>query len=528
MREFLDIIRQAEQSNIMKVNQNLHEGVRFGGTEKQQITEDGNILLGMEYEFYTKSMGIETVIEMYANHQPTHKSKYGEEFHVQTIRGLGDSVVYIYGGENDTFAYNENIHHESLSKVTKLDFIQELLNGEVEFKSLKFPHLISNTMTTNEANHAYDAIRDIIKEFPSKRDAKPVFKTLSEYFDSGSIHSLFTLLFEMSGDLNHDDDKADFMRGMVDNHITDEYLDFANDVMTELSEPLKMNGKIEYEVLTPSSVDVLDYVRYVLDEHDIDYRSVEHDTPENPTTPIEIITNPMSVENALKHLKLTFMVIRNHGWVTNEDTGLHVSVSYGGVNERLNQNKFVLLLNNEHVSKLFDERHQVENVLFDVKYRLYSELYSKIVSGSPTKQYLIEHLAKPIPFMKPMVDGIRKGEIMLIHQKNKMQNINVRDYHEMNGRIELRHFGGKDDVEYQNMYSTIEDEVIRAAYMLFVSHSELYEKEYQKAIYQLFEEFLRISHEFATKLKLGQDVHDSPIFEYMDFTTRQKVIDLIM
>jgi hypothetical protein len=57
----------------------------------------------------------------------------------------------------------------------------------------------------------------------------------------------------------------------------------------------------------------------------------------------------------------------------------------------------------------------------------------------------------------------------------------LKDFNMMDGRIELRFFGGEN---YQNMYADIKQQMLRALFIMELAYTDLYQKEYYKELYK--------------------------------------------
>lgn len=134
---------------------------------------------------------------------------------------------------------------------------------------------------------------------------------------------------------------------------------------------------------------------------------------------IEIVSPPLSVDEALDKLKMVFSVMQKIGVETNKTTGLHVNVSIPGI-ENLDPVKLILFMGDEYILKTFN---RLENTM--TRPHLTTIVKSIQIHGSlPHSAYEL------IDFAKEALD------------KGKYKSVNLGKLNE--GYLEFRAAGNKD------------------------------------------------------------------------------------
>ena len=214
-------------------------------------------------------------------------------------------------------------------------------------------------------------------------------------------------------------------------------------------------------------------VQSIADENRVSYDKIVH---EQHGDQAELITEPMDLEDALSHLKATFEMIEKEELYTFEESGLHISVSSNEYDlNKFNLVKFIMLMKYDYVDELFPERQYVNNIMGtleqDIKGKLF-EIFSQI-SDKNIQQFVLK-----------LKESIASSSVSNV----KHQSINFGDYRVSGGRIELRFFGGE---YYEQQFEQIKDMLLRTLYILNISYTDLYEKEYNKAFYKWLDGFLK-------------------------------------
>ncbi|ASV44140.1 hypothetical protein PBI_SCTP2_125 [Salicola phage SCTP-2] len=190
---------------------------------------------------------------------------------------------------------------------------------------------------------------------------------------------------------------------------------------------------------------------------------------------IEIITKKINLENALNHIKKTFSMINSkESLYTTDESGLHISISMKDDPQNVNLVKFLMLHKMDYVIDLFPERKNVDSIMSDVMDHI----------GSSRKlpefvNYILNN--KSQQFIKDIDEKLTKNIIF----DNKSVSINFKEFKYMDGRIELRYFGGRN---YENRYDDIKHLLLRSLYFLTISTTDVYHKEYMKSLYQVLDQ----------------------------------------
>ena len=197
-----------------------------------------------------------------------------------------------------------------------------------------------------------------------------------------------------------------------------------------LSRSNDFNIGIEYEIRVygEQKDDLSSYLEdYGLSSH-IDRVIPEHDDM------TEIITEKMSLSDAIKHIKGMFKLIEDKEIEIPEMAGLHISIS---------TNKYNL-----------EEFNKATNIIKNVLWSMY------------------------VRTLTDTVISIIEDEIVT-SVYDKYQTVNISEYNIRNGRIELRFFGGEN---YHTMFDNIKTYLLRSLFLLEIGYTDLYKKEYYKQL----------------------------------------------
>lgn len=184
----------------------------------------------------------------------------------------------------------------------------------------------------------------------------------------------------------------------------------------------------------------------------------------------EVITDKMNVIKAFNNISQMFNFIYDHAETSNI-SGMHVSISTNKYDlDDFNMMKYVALLDMDHVLDLFPERQYVYDLSGIINGAIQDELRGVIEeeyannNGRLSATSLVKELAKSA---KRMIDT------------EKYQSIKFGDYNFLDGRIELRFFGGED---YHTMENEIKHHILRALYLLNFAYTDAYNNVYYKKI----------------------------------------------
>lgn len=200
----------------------------------------------------------------------------------------------------------------------------------------------------------------------------------------------------------------------------------------------------------------------------IPYKEIkpEHDSQ------VELITDTMSISDALKHISLMFQQFKtstNGVQLGSSDlSGLHISISYKDhAKKNFNALKFAILMNSNYIHSIFPERKHVSALDTVVKNSIKS-----VLSTRPSNDEIIPLIEKE--FYKTHVDDESNID-------SKYFTIRLSHYAQYNGRVELRFFGGDG---YENMENTIKDQMARAIYLLDIAYGNAFHEEYIKQLHK--------------------------------------------
>ena len=226
------------------------------------------------------------------------------------------------------------------------------------------------------------------------------------------------------------------------------------------------NVGIEYEFHANGDV-VLDVEEKV---QNVNMPYIDNIHPEHDEM-TEVVTHIIpSLQGGLTHIKNFFEFAKNMGYTFPSTAGLHISISYKNVN-RANLIKFLVLLSGDYLHSIFPERRYVTNITKRMKEAL--------------SEYTTEELKSDINRNRIKdIENILKSEFMgFDDEAAKYITAKVADFDSMDGRIELRFFGGKD---YDKLIEKIKYHLIRACYILILAYDDtVYRKEYIRSLYKL-------------------------------------------
>ena len=178
----------------------------------------------------------------------------------------------------------------------------------------------------------------------------------------------------------------------------------------------------------------------------------------------EVITEKMNLKDAITNIKGMFKFLNSDLAEVRSFAGMHISISSNKYDmSDFNRSKFMVMLNSEYIHKHFPERRHVNDV-------------SKYISNAMKK---FKRYNKGRAFTEDTIDTIES--IISDTLDTKYITATLKDFNMMDGRIELRFFGGEN---YQNMYADIKQQMLRALFIMELAYTDLYQKEYYKELYK--------------------------------------------
>lgn len=234
----------------------------------------------------------------------------------------------------------------------------------------------------------------------------------------------------------------------------------------EVSDILSRSGDfnigIEYEFnMSGGEYDRSDVENILSDGFGI--KHIDKVVPEHDSM-IEVITEKMSLKDAIQNIKGMFEFLNSDMASVKSFAGMHISISTNKYDlSDFNKSKFTVLLNSEYIHKIFPERRHVENVSSAIKQTL--GMFKNHYSNKDFTSETIETLES------------------IINEKlnTKYLTATMKDYNMMDGRIELRFFGGEN---YHTMFDKIKQQVLRSLFIMELAYTDLYQKEYYKELYK--------------------------------------------
>lgn len=484
----------------------LLEGIKFNTKIKDEVLNDPNIMCGVEFEFLahdmTHFMELEEMSTTEMLYQCTENYNSPQSYDVIDSTEVPvymfeiDGVEYIYNNDDrdsngDTVVVGLNSASTFLEFTSKhtLDYNwDEIFSEEIKTALYKFAEVERVSVDEDYFNaleviYLQGELQDYVDEFH-------VIQNLVDVMGLPYLVDAMELLLEIENSRLNGEPSEDAIELISE-------LDMG-EVIKELKEKPKFDkSKANYTLATSYQEPIDDdeitsedfdfsEITDELDNIGVRYETVELDH-NSIISPIEIIglKQPLSDANG-DIARVQRMIQDSEMFYTDESCGMHVSISYKDGNEQFNINKFITLLNAKKISNEFALRRHITDLHEDImRSMLFRVKLALQAVRNETIDVVLEEL-KHQSDMRNVVKDVYADNIALVDDNEKYQAVNIRDYHYRNGRIELRYFGGDagiggDEYEYKDM----ENEILRAAYMLRISHSDDYDREYRKALVKL-------------------------------------------
>lgn len=500
------------------MDKKLFEGVKFGDREKALVMKHVNDYnVGIEYEmhFYKQLniselaySGFETLLNALDNHDMDHvmdqlysdaidrheEFNFFDDTNATTLYNVMQSIVEIdktikenfpsdqdkddaeeFGSTDDMFGDKDN--PENIARYFKSFFTDEQYKQYEEF----FKNADNNGITEWSD---YLEIMDLYYEgemFSNPSSAKlfgDYVKILSSMFMSSEVQlaKIFNSLVDSMAnvelhtvasidDLNYTPGAfksnnlplSDYVNFRDDHYVIKYLEDLVEEYAIENGDEALESRSDEYAI--PEESD--------LEREGVDLQFIDTITTEGQEQ-AEIITTKMNVADAFKNIDQMFEFI-SHTGETTDVAGMHISISTNKYNlDDFKLMKFVTLLDLGHVLDLFPERGYVEN-LEDI---IHSEIANSFSEAFEDSYHGNARTLKPNDIIKSLLFLV-KDEI----EDDKYQSIKFGDYKILDGRIELRFFGGED---YHHMEDDIKHHLLRALFLLNFAYTDEYNKEFYK------------------------------------------------
>lgn len=192
---------------------------------------------------------------------------------------------------------------------------------------------------------------------------------------------------------------------------------------------------------------------------------------------IEIISySPVSGDDIITHyedMKTIIELLVDKGFQTQDNSGLHLSISFKHGMSGINKNKFIVL---SQIFQMIEEdktmtRNYVDSMYSHLKDNI-DGVFSLIQNPHLEEQSLQASL---IEYFEKYIDVASFGV-------EKYHSINFANFNMQNGRVEMRLFGG---VDYQEKLDDYFEKLIKLMYVLQVSTEDTHDAEYYKGMYQI-------------------------------------------
>lgn len=287
------------------------------------------------------------------------------------------------------------------------------------------------------------------------------------------LRDFYKVVFRLYKFFNKDDmdiDIKSLSQDTIDNILKGfEFKTFDYRGLTKI-EPYSFGGEYVQEFHIPNYQDIFK-------EHGVIFDRIEYDNSA-PNSPVELVSYHHNLKDSLDELIDSLEGISelcSQGIVSTSDaTGLHVSISKK-TDSHFNMLKFVVLMNIPHLTKLFPPRVAVEDLNIIIQRHITEYFNDRLYEHSHDD--IVEYAKNnPNHLLKEVFGNIN------FQRYAKMQSINFGEYDVSDGRIELRYFGGRG---YQRRIDEIKREVMRAAYLLDIAHSDKHEDEFKKQLFKM-------------------------------------------
>lgn len=544
-------------------SQRVFEGVKFGDKEKQLVMQNSSDFnVGIEYEFNTEhneSKTIDDIIDFrqdvddylrdIRNAMDEHDLDSDEIYNeivieVLYVNDIADNEGYVlyelyrlfgevskvltdvnpsdtktddmFSSEKETAMFELFVETANQSDID-IEEITELLKRSHDLEIHDFALLmrILDLYFTGEFIHgSSDKISDFFDLYNICVQNPDVFSVSEEDLVDGNYSqsdvSFVSELFKqlMSGTLNdaflNTDNSYDlsghgFSAGDFD---VQEYIDYVEDIeniahitdamVSDFSQRVN-DGEFEHDMRDEVVSNVRNTVRH------IDRIEDEHDDM------VEVITDLMTLEQSVQNIKDMFDFINNNGQ-TYDYAGMHISISTNKYDlSDFNIMKFVTLMHIPYILEYFPERGHVADL---------QEIVEKAFS-----QYVVNDIVGSVSGNEGMVEFIKRLITRVESKINneKFQSIKFGDYAQLDGRIELRFFGGEN---YQDEYEKVMNQLLRSLYLMNIAYTDVHDKDYYKQVVKVINKSLADITDFSFS-KLYKSLSDidrvQPIFDSFNY-----------
>ncbi len=454
------------------VGVSLNEGIRYGEKERAEIANrSSEFKIGIEYEFHPHidawydEVDSQTSDHTSIVHDVDTAEHYGyidgDDLNSGTWKVSVDDIHYWFNMDTwETFNHLDEM-------VKSRDAIDHLLRTLYDINDSDIPDGASITTLYRSLTRVMNFLRSN-RTIDTFRDQ--VTTSMPFWYSEKGLTFLATLLKSPN--------KAKAISDLI--YMIDHPTEFKGDEVNDLIEHIR--GDIDnYELTSMGIFDSrIDGITYALvNEPDTTFKTtlaknriIYHKLTTDNDHQVEIITKPMEYSDAVIHLENTFRFIDHNGHTSNS-SGLHISISTNRYDlDDINIEKLFILLNFNFIhSSLFIPRLFVTN----------SQEVVTTAATDTIQSFFQDNLLDMIKANTPLTTVVDELYDHIDIQNilwNKQQSINLSSYRIMDGRIELRYFGGKD---YPNQKEKILKELARTLHVMEAAYTDQYEDEYRKA-----------------------------------------------
>lgn len=357
---------------------------------------------------------------------------------------------------------------------------QELIKEHLATYEYDYDELIVKKIMGNEdvsAERAQEMFKDESDEYEQAKD------DVEEFLDEKALESL------RNRDSNFEEVFDSFLNDSLDSVDIDDYREFldnngihdSNDLIREYD--IEIDHEFEDNFHVPAAESLADslsdairlsrsYIevndRYHGSEKDLDIWYLEPDSSieADDTTAlcVEIVSPPMPLEDAIVDMERFFKWVKKMGGITNESTGLHVSMSFDD-ESRYDNVDFLKLAVMSGDNKTLEEFDRVANT--------YCEHYFEKL-----KKHSVD-LDNVVQIMDALKTNLSDGAKRIMSlKKDKYVSINVKDDY-----VEFRSMGGEN---YQNRLDDVLLNIGRFATALNAAADPTIDRQnYMKKLYKL-------------------------------------------
>lgn len=480
----------------------LNEGVKFTSKEKSLVDkymDDFNV--GVEFEFHLSngqqseafsrdgsSFDIANLdideLETTSPEEDFKEGLWGTTFNDINVIYHHDSTPYrFYDPDYETYydSLDEFFHYDFTEKAGQFlsnlyNFSKDieksitlpmdsLLDDDEEFIELfnkKLKSLYSNTFESYDNSFYHIATPDIINFLGFQPDTFAIHMDDGE-FDIENIRStLGSFTKNMDKFLNSDYQEIDSNAEKITKKLDDILSNITDEEMVEFV--INQHTATFYEI---PSLELPDSVKRNL-----------YDIKDEHANQVEVITNHTDPESALYLIDDMFSFIKQEG-STSDSSGMHISISTNNDYRSVDLLKFLVLMEAGHIiEEVFPERQYVENISNILTNKIKTLMWNMALFGD------INYQSSNNDIIKIISDKVLQSDVF----KDKYQSIKFGDYKYLNGRIEMRFFGGAD---YEYRYDEIQNHLYRALYILMISSTKEFDKVYKKELYKIIFETIQ-------------------------------------